>query len=160
VTKPPKEWFYAVVRKIEKEAPDIENPSALAGWIWYHHMKPATKKAILKATKLGRKYKLGIRKITARLLKKWKVLDPDSKLKIRKHLIKQPKVIMYDDYEGYGLIRVLMRADKTNFPEFAITMDEWDKELEKSLQYAGLKQVKKDKWVLRTNKFNLFVYTA
>ena len=49
--RPPREWFYPVVEKIRKEAPQVDDPEALAGWIWYHWMKPKTKKAILQAIK-------------------------------------------------------------------------------------------------------------
>lgn len=47
--RPPKKWFRNAVRTIREEAPDVDDPEALAGWIWYHHMKPATKKQILKS---------------------------------------------------------------------------------------------------------------
>jgi hypothetical protein len=149
--RPPKEWFYPVVRKIEKEAPQVDDPKALAGWIWFHHMKASTKKAILKAVKKGRKAKLGIRKITARMLKRY---DPDA-LKVRKGLTKKPKVLSYRDFKAKGLIRILERADGSTFPEFALYPRY---SMSKVLLNAGFKEEARGKWVLRTNKFNIFVY--
>jgi len=32
-----------------KKVKGVVKPQALAGWVWYHHMKPAAKKAVLKA---------------------------------------------------------------------------------------------------------------
>jgi hypothetical protein len=115
--RPPREWFYPVVEKIKKEAPQVDDPEALAGWIWYRWMKPRTKKAILTAIKEGRKAKLGISKVTARMLKQAGVLDPD--IMVRRRLIKKPMVLDYYDFEADGLIRVLLREDKTLFPELA-----------------------------------------
>lgn len=220
--RPPKEWFYPVVRKIEKEAPKVTDPKALAGWIWHHHMKPSTKKAILKAIKEGRKLKLGIRKITARMLKQYGALDPDMKtrtqeylkkisdlvneyrklldkpflseketqrlgelhkalrlseffveeatkktldpqlIKVRKGLINKPTVLGYTDHKAYGLIRVLEREDGSLFPEFAFfprNASLGDELMLDSLEEAGLKEEIPYKWVLRTDKFNIFVYT-
>jgi len=154
--RPPKEWFYSVVKKIERERPEVTDPKALAGWLWYHWMKPKTKKAILNAIKKGRKAKLGIRKITARMLKQYGALDP-SVIKVRKGLTKKPKVLGYSDHRTDGLIRVLEREDGTLFPEFAF-YPKFDELLVESLKYAGLKEEMPYKWVLRTDKFNIFVY--
>jgi len=153
--RPPREWFYPVVEKIRKEAPQVDDPEALAGWIWYHWMKPKTKKAILQAIKEGRK-KLGIRKVTARMLKQYGLLDPD-KIKVRKRLIKKPIVIDYYDFKADGLIRVLLREDKTLFPELALYTKLYIDILE-SLRQAGFREEERNKWVLRTDKFNIFVY--
>lgn len=79
-------------------------------------------------------------------------LDP---LKPRKRLINKPKVIDHVDVKAGGLIRVLYREDNTVFPEFAL----YPKSLDVTcLKHAGLIEENRGKWVLRTNKFNIFVY--
>ena len=79
-------------------------------------------------------------------------LDP---LKPRKRLINKPRVIDHVDVKASGLIRVLYREDNTVFPEFAL----YPKALDvMCLKHAGLKEEARGKWVLRTNKFNIFVY--
>jgi hypothetical protein len=52
--RPPKEWWYKTVRRLKKIR-GIKSPERLAGWIWHHHMKPSTKRAILKATEKVRR---------------------------------------------------------------------------------------------------------
>lgn len=87
-----------------------------------------------------------------------KTLDPAKKLTIRKKLVKQPKVIRYIDFKGSsGLIRVLERTTD-HFPEFALYM-RMSKPLRKSLVDAGFTEEQANKWVLRTNRFSIFVYT-
>jgi len=87
--------------------------------------------------------------------RKWK-LDP---LKVRKGLTKKPKVLNYMDYKGEGLMRVLVR-EKDRFPEFAlyITKPKAWQTTKDALIDAGLMEESRGKWVLRTNKFNIFVY--
>jgi hypothetical protein len=81
-------------------------------------------------------------------------LDP---LKTRRGLTTKPKVIDHKDFESRGLIRVLLRKDRTCFPEFAF-YPRSSPSIEESLVDAGFKEEKPSKWVLRTNKFNIFVY--
>jgi len=81
----------------------------------------------------------------------------DPAIKARRQLIETPKVISYADLKADGLIRVLIRQDQTAFPEFAF-YTRARKDLEVALSDAGLKQESRGKWVLRTNKFNIFVY--
>jgi hypothetical protein len=83
------------------------------------------------------------------------IYDP---LKVRKGLIKKPKVEAFSDHKASGLIRILERQEGTLFPEFALYPKSDRKLLTESLKDAGLKQESRDKWVLRTNKFNIFVY--
>lgn len=87
-------------------------------------------------------------------------LDPS--LKIRRGLIQKPQVIDHYDLNASGLVRVLRRKDGTNFAEFALcpkrTNKAWQRGMKSSLINAGLKEEAKDKWVLRTNKFSIFVY--
>lgn len=99
-----------------------------------------------------------------------KTFDPAKKLSIRKKLVKQPKVLRYTDIKASsGLIRVLERKikklwkghliDTTDlFPEFALYM-KMSKALRESLVDAGFTQEQRNKWVLRTNRFSIFVYT-
>ena len=98
-----------------------------------------------------------------------KTLDPGKKLTVRKKLVKQPKVLRCIDFKGGGLIRVLERKvkkmwkghliDSTDlFPEFALYMKR-SKTLLESLIDAGFTQEQANKWVLRTNRFSIFVYT-
>lgn len=47
--RPPKKWFYKTVKTISREAPEVDDPEALAGWMWYHHMKAKTREEILLA---------------------------------------------------------------------------------------------------------------
>jgi len=47
--RPPKKWWNKTVKKLKKMEDGIKNAEKIAGWIWYHQMKPATKRAILKA---------------------------------------------------------------------------------------------------------------
>lgn len=138
--RPPKEWFYYVVNEL-RQVPDVRNAEAVAGWLWYKFMKPETKRAILKAE--GK-------------------LDPE--LKVRKGLIKKPKVTSYKDFKASGLMRVLWLDDPTHklgeyrlFPEFALYPKRKPAILS-SLQHAGFKEEEAGKWVLRTNKFSVFVY--
>ena len=85
--RPPKKWFRNTVKTIREEAPDVDDPEALAGWIWYHHMKPATKKQILKSipknkrkggSKMGKKKK--------KKGKKWGKIGAPHSAKRKRHL--------------------------------------------------------------------------
>ena len=85
-----------------------------------------------------------------------KKLDP---LKARKGLIKKPKVLSFKDYDAKGLIRILQRENEPLFPEFAIYPTAYKLvTLQDCFKDAGLKEESRGKWVLRTNKFNIFVY--
>jgi hypothetical protein len=194
--RPPRKWFYHAVKRISEERPEATDPYAVAGWLWYHGMKRATKKRILQAERgvkthdpdfeswLNKLLGYGLKqtrrvagrfaealqvkpsvrrfvKTEARELKR-AFLDP-KELKVRKGLINKPRVLDFRDFKASGLIRVLQREDAKNrevmdyFPEFALyprkaTM------IESSLKDAGLTQEARGKWVLRTNKFNIFVY--
>jgi len=53
--RPPKEWFRKTLKKMKKMQDGIKSPQKLVGWLWYHQMKPATKRAILKATETAKK---------------------------------------------------------------------------------------------------------
>jgi hypothetical protein len=75
---------------------------------------------------------------------------------VRKGLTTKPKVEGYKDHKADGLIRVLYRS-KDYFPEFAL-YPRSSPSIEKSLVDAGFKEEKPSKWVLRTDKFNIFVY--
>jgi hypothetical protein len=76
-------------------------------------------------------------------------------------MIDKPKVQSFKDFQASGLVRVLTREGDL-FPEFAlyprgnrITMK---RQIGRSLRDAGLKEEAEGKWILRTNKFNIFVY--
>jgi len=128
--RPPKEWFYYVVSELEK-VKGVTDPKAVAGWLWHHGMKPETKKKILKGESL----------------------DP---LRKRTKLTNKPKVLSYHDFKGEGLIRILWR-EKDLYPEFALYMPS-NQDIRAALALAGFNHESKGKWVLRTNKFNIFVY--
>jgi hypothetical protein len=84
-----------------------------------------------------------------------KTRDP----KVRRHFITKPAVKGFKDFAAPGLVRVLDR-EKDKFPEFALYPRARNKaKVEKSLKHAGLKEEETGKWVLRTDKFNIFVYT-
>jgi hypothetical protein len=80
-------------------------------------------------------------------------------IRVRRKLISKPVVKSFKDFPASGLIRVLDR-ERDKFPEFALTSGARNKsKIEKSLRHAGLKQEETGKWVLRTDKFSIFVYT-
>jgi hypothetical protein len=81
--------------------------------------------------------------------------------KIRKKLISKPAVKSFKDFPANGLIRVLER-EKDKFPEFALYPRARNKaKIEKALRNADFEQRKDEpgKWVLRTDKYSIFVYT-
>jgi hypothetical protein len=83
----------------------------------------------------------------------------DPVIHVRRKLVNAPPVKSFKDFPCSGLIRVLDR-EKDKFPEFALYPRARNKaKIEKSLRYAGLKEEEKGKWVLRTDRFNIFVYT-
>jgi len=53
--RPPKKWWRRTTSTLKKHLDGIKSPERLAGWIWYHHMKPSTKRAILKASESVRR---------------------------------------------------------------------------------------------------------
>ena len=64
----------------------------------------------------------------------------------------------FKDFNSPGLIRVLDR-EKDKFPEFALYPRARNVgKVTKSLRDAGLKEEERGKWVLRTDRFNVFVY--
>lgn len=130
--RPPKEWFYYVVGELKK-VKGVTDPKAVAGWLWHHGMKPETKRAILKGERL----------------------DPDAIVIVRKDLIQKPSVMGVSDIKADGLLRILTRK-KDYFPEFAL----YPKRSigAQCLKDAGFTHEGKGKWVLRTNKFNIFVF--
>jgi hypothetical protein len=92
------------------------------------------------------------RESVKKMLRTKGIYDP---LKVRKGLINKPKVRGYKDFHGSGLIRVLFRQ-KDLFPEFTLYLKKQFPT--QSLVDAGLKPEAKGKWVLRTTRFNIFVY--
>jgi len=79
-------------------------------------------------------------------------------IRIRRKLISKPAVKSFKDFPASGLIRVLDR-EKDKFPEFALYPRARNMaKVEKSLKHAGLKEEEAAKWVLRTDRFNIFVY--
>jgi len=102
------------------------------------------------------------------LEKYWSNLDPKchdpEPVQVRKRLIRVPQVRGYLDFEnGDGMIRILDRMDGSFFPELAIFMGKAKppmnrKIVSKFLVDAGFTKETHSKHVLRTNKFNIFVY--
>lgn len=83
-------------------------------------------------------------------------------IRVRRKLINKPAVKGFKDFPASGLIRVLDR-EKDKFPEFALYPRARNKaKIEKALRDADFQQPKeeKGKWVLRTDKFTVFVYTS
>jgi hypothetical protein len=82
-------------------------------------------------------------------------------IRVRRGLTTKPKVVKYTDFKCRGLIRILIREPTKDssrwnvFPEFALYPMNLRADI---LKDAGFKQESKGKWVLRTNKFNIFVY--
>jgi hypothetical protein len=94
------------------------------------------------------------RKSVKKMMKTKGLLDP---LKVRKGLINKPNVEAFSDHKGSGLIRVLERKDGSLFPEMALYL-RGRPLITESLRDGGLIEEARGKWVLRTNKFNIFVY--
>lgn len=84
----------------------------------------------------------------------------DPKLRTRKALIANPPVTRHTDYDALGTVRILHRENALSFPELALTVEKkgGKSELKNALENAGFTDEKSGKWVLRTNKFNIFVY--
>ena len=51
--RPPKKWFYRTVAAIRKDR-QVDDPEAVASWVWYHHARKGTKARILKREELER----------------------------------------------------------------------------------------------------------
>jgi hypothetical protein len=107
--------------------------------------------------KLRRHRKKEHPKAHAKSVKKTQRTKGYDPLRVRKGLTNKPKVHRFTDQKARGLIRVLYRKDDTYFPEFALYTIK-KAHIIGSLVFAGLKEESKGKWVLRTNKFNIFVY--
>jgi hypothetical protein len=97
------------------------------------------------------------------------VLDPEPEkkiaktikekiLRIRDRLTNKPEAIGFKDFKAGGLIRVLKLKDARHYPEFALYLRKLREDVKKALQDAGFTEEKKGKWVLRTDKLNIFVY--
>jgi hypothetical protein len=95
------------------------------------------------------------RESVKKALKTKGILDPE-KLKARRGLINKPHVLGYSDYKCSGLVRILRRVEDI-FPEFAL-YPSGKTIIVPSLLQAGFNEESRGKWVLRTNKFNIFVY--
>lgn len=90
------------------------------------------------------------------------ILDPYASesvptIKARRKLINKPRVRSYHDIKASGLIRILERS-RDLFPEFALYPPRGGSFLAESLKDAGFKEEERGKWVLRTNRFSIFVY--
>jgi len=82
----------------------------------------------------------------------------DLVLKVRRKLISLPNVKSAKDFNCSGLIRVLDR-EKDKFPEFALYPRNRNlAKIVKSLRDAGFEQEERGKWVLRNDRFSVFVY--
>jgi hypothetical protein len=84
-------------------------------------------------------------------------LDPFRK---RRGLTSKPEVLGFKDFKGTSLVRVLQRK-RDLFPEFAlyVRFKKMAHEVQDGmLKDAGLKEQGTGKWVLRTDRFNIFVY--
>jgi len=103
-------------------------------------------------------HKRSVKKTLKTKRRKGLIHDPQQVIKVRKGMIKTPKVLGFGDYEADGLLRVLEREDGTCFPEFALYMKNVDDLVIASLEHSGLKEKERNKYLLRTDKFNLFVY--
>jgi hypothetical protein len=95
---------------------------------------------------------------------KTKGYDPKRTIKIRRKMINIPAVKRHWDIHTTSVLRLLDRLDDSAFPEFALypTGTQRSKApsllLFKALRNAGLKEEEPRKWVLRTDKFNIFIY--
>jgi hypothetical protein len=81
--RPPKKWFYSTVRALRRN-PDIDNPEAVAGWIWFHWMKAGTKRHVLKREEIDRLVKRFLKRKKAIHHKKGRKGKMDGKRKRRR----------------------------------------------------------------------------
>jgi hypothetical protein len=79
-------------------------------------------------------------------------------LKTRTEMINKPAVTGFRDSDADGLIRVLRREDGSYYPELTLYVDKADFGIRSSLVDSGFKEEERGKWVLGTNKMNVFVY--
>ena len=124
--RPPKKWFYSTLKAI-KRMKNIDNPQALVGWIWYHYMKPKTKKKILSAAELKaaiKTYRLKgdctpMGKAKRRKIKKrkkiksivLKVKQPKKKMRVVKAVSHEPLIIK----EGVSMEGKKKRSKKRRY---------------------------------------------
>lgn len=45
--RPPKKWFYRAVKAVRRYMPDIKEPARFVSWLWFHRLKPATRRAAM-----------------------------------------------------------------------------------------------------------------
>jgi hypothetical protein len=91
---------------------------------------------------------------TIKGIKKALRLDPGSKVKMQI----RSDYISHQDYKGEGLIRVVrFKEDPKLIPEFAIYLKK-NEDIINALMSAKFKQEASDKFVLRTKRYNIFVY--
>lgn len=88
--------------------------------------------------------------------------DPEPEMKVRKKLIAVPRVEAFKDYRAsQGLVRVLQRANNTLFPELmlALKFRGMAHEIQDDmLKDAGFTEEERGMWVIRSNKFSVFMY--
>jgi hypothetical protein len=86
----------------------------------------------------------------------------DPEMKVRKKLIAVPRVQKFTDYRArQGLVRVLYREDGTLFPELMLALKFRGMKhqvQDDMLKAAGFTEERKGMWVIRSNKFSVFMY--
>lgn len=46
--RPPGKWFNECVESVRRKSPGVDDPNALCGWVWYHHMSQKRRKQLTK----------------------------------------------------------------------------------------------------------------
>jgi hypothetical protein len=152
-------------QRIIREACKRENPLR----IYRHLIARATQhKANPEIARILRKDAEWLKSVAYKGRSTW-VLDPEPEkkitkaikeriLKIRDRLTNKPEAIGFKDFKAGGLIRVLKLKDTRHYPEFALYLGKLREDVKKALMDAGFTEEQRGKWVLRTDKLNIFVY--
>lgn len=76
--RPPKKWWYETIAALKRD-PEISDPASLAGWIWYHHMRPAEKKKAVYLSEHNPAKKAELLSLVKRMIKMAKKKKSKSK---------------------------------------------------------------------------------
>jgi|SRR5271157_2288718 len=86
----------------------------------------------------------------------------EPQMKVRTKLIAVPRVTEFKDFRAsQGLVRVLHRVDGTLFPELMLVLKFRGMKhqvQDDMLKAAGFTEEKTGMWVMRSNKYSVFMY--
>lgn len=82
--RPPAQWFYRAVNSIAATRPQISDPQALAGWVWYNWMSPQAKRQALRGEFDPAPISKAVNLLPLAALAKYGLLDPQFKRGVRR----------------------------------------------------------------------------